>query len=184
MTLHHPELGAVEMPGVPISMSVDHGGTPSRRAGSRPAGTMAKDARRADGQDPDSGGAPLAGVKVLDLGVVIAGAYWPAASSPVSVPTSSRSIGTAGRPVPRRTAPASAHYNRGSATLVLDLKQPAVWRIGDGCNRTWRGEGGRHCRCQSYSFAARGGGGCVPVMIDEPLVKVERGYLAVSVVLR
>ncbi|HZP31211.1 MAG TPA: CoA transferase, partial [Acidimicrobiia bacterium] len=71
--LDHPELGRVEMPGVSLQL----GATPARRPclpalATGPPGWRREPVGRSGG---DGFGAPLAGVKVLDLGVVIAGAY-------------------------------------------------------------------------------------------------------------
>src|SRR4029077_11390851 len=66
VTLTHPELGAVEMPGVSIRMSASPAARP-RRDG-RPPDPSTPWCGPPDAPtvtDPDSGGAPLTGVKVL-----------------------------------------------------------------------------------------------------------------------
>jgi crotonobetainyl-CoA:carnitine CoA-transferase CaiB-like acyl-CoA transferase len=122
VVLEHPELGAVEMPGVSVRMS----GTPAVRPRlARPVSgverppapaSLAADAERVTGDGP------LAGVKVLDLGVVIAGAY--AASILAGLGADVVKIETpSGYPF-RMYSAAFCSYNRGKRSLVLDLKRP------------------------------------------------------------
>ena len=67
--------------------------------------------------------APLAGVTVLDLGVVIAGAY--AGSILASLGADVIKIEAPHGDPFRAYGTAFAHYNRGKRSVVLDLKRPA-----------------------------------------------------------
>ena len=78
--------------------------------------------------DPGSGGAPLAGVKILDLGVVIAGAY--AGSMLASLGADVVKIEAPHGDPFRAYGTGFAHYNRGKRSLVLDLKQRAGTAVG------------------------------------------------------
>jgi crotonobetainyl-CoA:carnitine CoA-transferase CaiB-like acyl-CoA transferase len=120
--LGHPEFGTVEMPGVSVRMS----GTPTVRprlarpaSGAEPPPAPAppiSDVRGAAGEGP------LAGVKVLDLGVVIAGAY--AASILAGLGADVVKIETPSGDPFRMYSAAFCSYNRGKRSLVLDLKRP------------------------------------------------------------
>jgi crotonobetainyl-CoA:carnitine CoA-transferase CaiB-like acyl-CoA transferase len=116
----HPELGKVAMPGVPIKLekaagSVRHLAKPVKLADipkrAQPAG------KPADG--PRS--APLAGVKVLDLGAVIAGPYCGGILAGFGAdvikiePVEGDSF--------RSTTAVWGSYNRGKRGMVLDLKK-------------------------------------------------------------
>ena len=124
--LQHDELGTVVMPGVSIAISetpavaprLAHEATvPS--AAPRPA-TAVPDARVHDGP-------PLAGVKVLDLGVVIAGAY--ASAILASLGADVVKIETpAGDPF-RSYGTGFCVYNRGKRAIVLDLKRPEALEV-------------------------------------------------------
>ena len=123
VTLTHPELGAVEMPGVSIRMSASPPVRPRlvERAPD-PSTPWCETPDAPTVTDPDSGGAPLAGVKVLDLGVVIAGAY--AGSILASLGADVVKIEAPHGDPFRAYGTGFAHYNRGKRSLVLDLKQP------------------------------------------------------------
>ena len=127
VTLSHSELGAVEMPGVSVRMSASPTVEPrlvERAPDPSAPWRETPDAPTVTDTDPDSGGAPLAGVKVLDLGVVIAGAY--AGSILASLGADVVKIeAPAGDPF-RAYGTGFAHYNRGKRSLVLDLKEPAA----------------------------------------------------------
>ena len=125
VTLTHPELGAVEMPGVSIRMSASPAVGPRlvERAPD-PSTPWCETPDAPTVTDPDSGGAPLAGVKVLDLGVVIAGAY--AGSILASLGADVVKIEAPHGDPFRAYGTGFAHYNRGKRSLVLDLKQPAA----------------------------------------------------------
>ena len=117
--LNHPELGTVAMPAVSLELSATPAVTPclaqpidntelTVRATAPASGT--------DGRDQ----APLAGVKVLDLGVVIAGAY--AGMILASLGADVVKIETESGDPFRFAGGAFAGYNRGKRGMVLDLK--------------------------------------------------------------
>ncbi len=122
LTFDHPVLGAVEMPGVPIKLA----GTPGKARGlmreasaealkafarPRPAPTASEEA---------AAGPPLAGVKVLDLGTVIAGAYASCilANFGADVIKIESAEGDPFRPF----GPGFTNHNRGKRGLGLNLK--------------------------------------------------------------
>ena len=119
--LEHPELGTVEMPGVSLRMS----GTPAitpRLADDvdEPWGAARAASSARDGTVVDE--PPLAGVKVLDLGMVIAGAY--AATILAYFGADVVKIETASGDPFRSYRTGFCVYNRGKRGLVLDLKHP------------------------------------------------------------
>jgi len=125
VTLSHPELGDVEMPGVSIRMSASP--TVGPRLVERAPDPSTPWCETPDAPavtDPGSGGAPLAGVKILDLGVVIAGAY--AGSMLASLGADVVKIEAPHGDPFRAYGTGFAHYNRGKRSLVLDLKQRAA----------------------------------------------------------
>ncbi len=124
LELTHPDLGMVEMAGVSIRMSESPTVT-SRLAAPAPdpsapwrGGSDTSAAARADVNN-----APLTGVTVLDLGVVIAGAY--AGSILASLGADVVKIEAPHGDPFRAYGTAFAHYNRGKRSLVLDLKRPS-----------------------------------------------------------
>jgi crotonobetainyl-CoA:carnitine CoA-transferase CaiB-like acyl-CoA transferase len=127
VVLEHPELGSVEMPGVSVRMS----GTPAVRPRlPRPASLAELDAAPAPptaGAATAAGDGPLAGVKVLDLGVVIAGAY--AASLLAGLGADVVKIETPSGDPFRMYSAAFCSYNRGKRSLVLDLKRPDAKQV-------------------------------------------------------
>jgi crotonobetainyl-CoA:carnitine CoA-transferase CaiB-like acyl-CoA transferase len=125
--LEHPELGLVEMPGVSIRMS----GTPTVRPR---LGAPSSRAERGVAPRPSTQGAgtvagdgPLAGVRVLDLGVVIAGAY--AASILSGLGADVVKVETPSGDPFRMYSAAFSSYNRGKRSLVLDLKRPEAKQV-------------------------------------------------------
>ena len=120
--LPHPELGPVQMPGVSITMSATPVVAP-RLSKVLPGvegvseRTPAVPGMRAHDHEP-----PLAGVKVLDLGVVIAGAY--AGTILASMGADVVKIETAAGDPFRSYGTGFCPYNRGKRSLVLDLKHP------------------------------------------------------------
>lgn len=134
--LEHPELGTVRMPGVSLQLS--H--TPARRprlATRAPAppewstdaaprttpATPSSDAppTAAPPTDAPPTAAPLDGVRVLDLGVVIAGAY--AGSILAGLGADVVKVETPSGDPFRSYGPTFSSYNRGKRSLVLDLKK-------------------------------------------------------------
>jgi crotonobetainyl-CoA:carnitine CoA-transferase CaiB-like acyl-CoA transferase len=124
--LQHPDLGAIEMPGVSLQMSATPPRAPSlsELLSDRPilpprAAPIASGGARDD--------APLAGVKVLDLGVVIAGAY--AATILAGLGADVVKIETPSGDPFRSYGTAFCSYNRGKRSLVLDLKRPDAKKV-------------------------------------------------------
>jgi len=103
--LQHPDYGLVRMPGVSLEM-----GASSSTAEPPHHAAAAPDAP------------PLAGVRVLDLGVVIAGAY--AAAMLAGLGADVVKIETAAGDPFRAYRTGFSPYNRGKRSLVLDLKRP------------------------------------------------------------
>jgi len=122
--LPHAELGVVEMPGVSVRMT----GTPPvapRLAEdlATPRDVLARPpfAHVAPvGDEPRRAGGPLAGVRVLDLGMVIAGAY--AGAILAGLGADVVKIETASGDPFRAYGTGFCMYNRGKRSLVLDLK--------------------------------------------------------------
>ncbi len=118
--------GPVEMPGTPIKLSK----TPARVTGLvRDAAPSDVDAFAAAPSEasaspgaPASKAAPLAGIRVLDLGTVIAGAYANAILSNLGAEVV-KVESADGDPWRDRGVGFTA-YNRGKRGLVVDLKQP------------------------------------------------------------
>jgi crotonobetainyl-CoA:carnitine CoA-transferase CaiB-like acyl-CoA transferase len=122
VTLDHPLLGEVEMPGVSLRLSASSVVAPRLATPatdpSAPWRTASEAAR--PGANGDAS-APLAGVKVLDLGVVIAGAY--AGSILAGLGADVLKIESPSGDPFRAYGTGFAHYNRGKRSRVLDLKR-------------------------------------------------------------
>ncbi|MDB5482937.1 MAG: CoA transferase [Caulobacteraceae bacterium] len=123
LTFDHPELGPVEMPGAPIKLAE----TPASVRGLMREATaeeLKAFARPRPAPEPAGGGAlpPLAGVKVLDLGTVIAGAYASCilANFGADVIKIESAEGDPFRPF----GPGFTNHNRGKRGLGLNLKDP------------------------------------------------------------
>jgi crotonobetainyl-CoA:carnitine CoA-transferase CaiB-like acyl-CoA transferase len=122
VVLNDPERGPIEMPGAPVKLSR----TPAAvRHLPRPAAAAEVAAFAEPQPTPGDGAAstdgPLAGIKVLDLGTVIAGAY----ASGVLANLGAEVVkveGTDGDPW-RAYELGFVAYNRGKRGLVVDLKQ-------------------------------------------------------------
>jgi crotonobetainyl-CoA:carnitine CoA-transferase CaiB-like acyl-CoA transferase len=124
LAFDHPTLGAVEMPGVPIKLAM----TPGVARGLTREAT-AEDvtafARPRPAASPAPGGEarpPLAGIRVLDLGTVIAGAYASCilANFGADVVKIESAEGDPFRPF----GPGFTNHNRGKRGLGLNLKDP------------------------------------------------------------
>ena len=124
--LEHPDLGSVEMPGVSLRMSATPPLRPRLRASfpDRPVVTHGTTsvATTSIADEP-----PLAGVKVLDLGVVIAGAF--AATILAGLGADVVKIETPSGDPFRSYSAAFCSYNRGKRSLVLDLKRPDARQV-------------------------------------------------------
>jgi len=126
LTFDHPVLGPVEMPGVPIKLAETPG---SVRGLMREAGAEDRKAFARPLPAPPPAGAfdtepraPLAGVRVLDLGTVIAGAYASCilANFGADVIKIESAEGDPFRPF----GPGFTNHNRGKRGLGLNLKDP------------------------------------------------------------
>jgi crotonobetainyl-CoA:carnitine CoA-transferase CaiB-like acyl-CoA transferase len=124
--LQHAEFGAVGMPGVSIKMSETPAIAP-RLADEMPVSGLAPRPATSvpDGRVHDA--PPLAGVKVLDLGVVIAGAY--AATILASFGADVVKIETANGDPFRSYGTGFCAYNRGKRGIVLDLKRREAMEV-------------------------------------------------------
>lgn len=125
LELQHPDLGTVSMPGSSVKLA----GTPA--VSPRLARTVTLDEIAERAPAPIAGGktgddAPLAGVKILDLGNVIAAPY--AATILASFGAEVIKV-EAPEGDPFRNPPTFLSYNRGKRGLVLDLKQQAAREV-------------------------------------------------------
>jgi crotonobetainyl-CoA:carnitine CoA-transferase CaiB-like acyl-CoA transferase len=118
LAFDHPELGEVAMPAPPISLSA----TPARVRGlPQPIAAPPAWTSRPVAQAAPRRTAPLAGVKVLNLGTVIAGAY------PSAILSSFGADVVKIEPPegdPFRYDPMFLLYNRGCRAMGVDLKRP------------------------------------------------------------
>ncbi len=122
--IKHPELGPVEMPGVPVKLSETPGAvrhlmqpaTVERLPPHRPPEAAA-------GDPNGSGAGPLAGVHIVDLGAFIAGTFAPAVLANLGANVI-KIEPTEGDPF-RTYGLAFIGYNRGKRSLALDLKSAA-----------------------------------------------------------
>jgi len=126
VVLPHPELGPVELPGVPLKLSETPGevrhvlqrASLEELTSDRPERASAVAGRRA----ASSSGGPLAGVRVLDLGAIIAAPFASALLASLGAdvikvePVAGDSFRTYG--------PGFLGYNQGKRSIALDLKHP------------------------------------------------------------
>ena len=118
--LDHPEFGSVAMPGVSLKMS----GAPAaalRLACPAPAGGFGPRAAGPAPSSPAPDAPPLAGIRVLDLGAVIAGAF--AGSILASFGAEVVKVESPGGDPFRTNVLQFCAYNRGKRGVILDLKQ-------------------------------------------------------------
>ncbi|MBI2764663.1 MAG: CoA transferase [Chloroflexi bacterium] len=122
-SLVDPERGEVAMPGLPITLSATPGSirTPAPPRGGAPAGPAWPELAHTGGAAPAAAG-PLAGIRVLDLGSIIAGTY--AGSLLAALGADVIKVESPGGDSLRTFGPTFAGYNLGKRSLVLDLKQP------------------------------------------------------------
>ncbi|HEY8570881.1 CoA transferase [Phenylobacterium sp.] len=117
----HPTLGKVAVPAPPAKLS----GTPAQVRGlPQPVETPPSWEPRPTPTEKASAGSPLAGVRVLNLGTVIAGAY----AGTILANFGAEVIKIEGPEADpfRSDGPQFLLYNRGVRGLGLDLKQPAA----------------------------------------------------------
>ena len=117
----HPELGPVEMPGVSLRMSETPAITPRLLDDVDEPWVAARDTTSVR-QGTVADEPPLAGVRVLDLGAVIAGAY--AATILAYFGADVVKIEAASGDPFRSYRTGFCVYNRGKRGLVLDIKHP------------------------------------------------------------
>jgi crotonobetainyl-CoA:carnitine CoA-transferase CaiB-like acyl-CoA transferase len=126
VVMQDAQRGPVEMPGVAIKLKATAGEVRSlvqdAKASDVDAFLAAKPAPTASGETAEPTG-PLAGIKVLDLGTVIAGAYCNAILANLGAEVV-KVESAEGDPWRDRGVGFTA-YNRGKRGLVVDLKQPA-----------------------------------------------------------
>jgi crotonobetainyl-CoA:carnitine CoA-transferase CaiB-like acyl-CoA transferase len=124
LTFHHPAVGPVEMPGVPIKLAETPGSVRGLMREAEPQELHAF-AQPRPARPPVAAAEtrpPLAGIKVLDLGTVIAGAYASCilANFGADVIKIESAEGDPFRPF----GPGFTNYNRGKRGLGLNLKDP------------------------------------------------------------
>lgn len=120
-----PQRGPIEMPGVAIKLKSTPGEVRSLVRDAKDADVdafLAHEPTVLPGQRPDPLG-PLAGIKVLDLGTVIAGAYCNAILANLGAEVVK--VESAEGDPWRDRGPGFTAFNRGKRGLVVDLKQPA-----------------------------------------------------------
>ena len=124
--MRHPVLGRVEMPGVTAKLESTPGSVRHFATEASPE-RLAAFATPAPASNPTVGGersGPLAGIRVLDLGTLIAGAH--AATILANFGADVVKIEPAeGDPFRPSALTLFLNYNRGKRGLGLDLKQPA-----------------------------------------------------------
>jgi crotonobetainyl-CoA:carnitine CoA-transferase CaiB-like acyl-CoA transferase len=125
--LEDPILGEVEMPGVPVKLkrtpgSVRHLVREAKKADVEAFITSPQPVPPSTAAPPEKTG-PLTGVKVLDLGTVIAGAY--ASAILANLGADVIKVESADGDPWRDRGVGFTAYNRGKRGLVVDLKKPA-----------------------------------------------------------
>ncbi|WP_293906970.1 CoA transferase [Phenylobacterium sp.] len=120
-TFVHPELGEVAMPGPPALLRAT---PPSIRALPQAVAAPPAWTARPAGAATPSTAAPLAGVRVLNLGTVIAGAY--AGTLLANLGAEVVKVEPPEADPFRSDGPGFLVYNRGVRALGLNLKQPAA----------------------------------------------------------
>ena len=123
LSFDHPALGPVEMPGVPIKLAGTPGSVRGLMRDAAPEELRAFARPRAAAPSPGGEARPpLAGVRVLDLGTVIAGAYASCilANFGADVIKIESAEGDPFRPF----GPGFTNHNRGKRGLGLNLKDP------------------------------------------------------------
>ncbi len=122
--LQHPELGTVELPGVPAKLSATPGSIRHLMDTVKADAVSPHTPTVTPGEEaPAARGGPLAGIRVLDLGAVIAGTYAGTilANLGADVIKAEPPEGDPFRPY----GLGFAAYNRGKRGVCIDLKDPA-----------------------------------------------------------
>ncbi len=121
ISLHHAELGRVDVPGVPVKLS-ESPGRVRHLMQTVPVDALAPREPARLGNAPARPGGPLAGVRALDLGAIIAGPF----ATTVLANFGADVIKV--EPPPgdalRAYGPGFVGFNQGKRSLVLDLKRP------------------------------------------------------------
>jgi crotonobetainyl-CoA:carnitine CoA-transferase CaiB-like acyl-CoA transferase len=197
-TLIHPDLGRVRMPGVVARLSATPGSIrhPLAPATPRTLDAFAAGRVRPVGIVVTPKAAPLAGIKVLDLGTVIAGAYAGAILANLGADVV-KIEPPQGDPF-RFAMTGFVNYNRGKRGLGLDLKAPlgrevfldlartadvvldnyrlgVRERLGIGYE-TLRAVNRRVISCSCNTFGARGPDATRPGF--DPLIQAQSGLMA------
>jgi crotonobetainyl-CoA:carnitine CoA-transferase CaiB-like acyl-CoA transferase len=126
LTLDHPELGPVTLPGVPAKLADTPGRVRHLERAAEPAALLAGAPRST--REPESRtDPPLAGVRVLDLGVIIASPFASAvlANFGADVIKVEPLTGDSFRPF----GLGFVGYNQGKRSLCVDLKHPEGRRV-------------------------------------------------------
>ena len=120
VSLHHTELGRVDVPGVPVKLSETPGRVRQLMRTVRADALPPREPARL-GNAPTRPGGPLAGVKALDLGAIIAGPFATTvlANFGADVIKVEPPLGEAFRPY----GLPFVGFNQGKRSLVLDLKR-------------------------------------------------------------
>ena len=125
--VEHPTHGPVEMPGVPVKLKTTPGSVRHLVRAAAPADVdaflAAPDAAPTATSAAPAKTGPLTGIKVLDLGTVIAGAY--ASAILANLGADVIKVESADGDPWRDRGVGFTAYNRGKRGLVVDLKQPA-----------------------------------------------------------
>src|SRR5215472_5175318 len=124
VVIDDPERGPIEMPGVPVKLRETPGAVRhlARDATKADVEAFATSAPSPSAPATPSAAKPLAGVKVLDLGTVIAGAY--ASAILANLGADVVKVESADGDPWRDRGVGFTAYNRGKRGLVVDLKQP------------------------------------------------------------
>jgi crotonobetainyl-CoA:carnitine CoA-transferase CaiB-like acyl-CoA transferase len=125
VVMEDAQRGPIEMPGVPVKLARTPGSVRHlvKDAGDADAKAFAVTTEPAAGAEQPPNAGPLAGIRVLDLGTVIAGAY--ASAILANLGADVIKVESADGDPWRDRGVGFTAYNRGKRGLVVDLKQPA-----------------------------------------------------------
>lgn len=123
VALRHAELGRVDLPGVPVKLSETPGSVRAlMRDVDSPAFQSPRFAGSAPGRAPASSSGALAGVRILDLGNIIAGPF--ASAVLASFGADVIKVEPPGGDSFRAYGLGFVGFNQGKRSLALDLKRP------------------------------------------------------------